>query len=147
MDLAAGEDILNGNRVADGTSDAQKRRIAYYYDRIKKLHIVNQQQRLETTTMENITVGKCVEAVYFHVQPHRVRIVHHLLVAYDICKEMEMFVGFEEWTLKQKPTLIDYKDIMRFHSDDYVNFLRVINPDNASSMIKQQIQCISTQTE
>ncbi len=36
---------------------------------------------------------------------------------------------------------------MRFHSDDYVNFLRVINPDNASSMIKQQIQCISTQTE
>lgn len=30
---------------------------------------------------------------------------------------------------------------MRFHSDDYVNFLRVVNPDNASSMIKQQIQC------
>ena len=42
MDLAAGEDILNGNRVADGTSDAQKRRIAYYYDRIKLLHIVYQ---------------------------------------------------------------------------------------------------------
>lgn len=41
----------------------------------------------------------------------------------------------------QKPALIDYKDIMRFHSDDYVNFLRVINPDNAASMVKQQIQC------
>ena len=37
--------------------------------------------------------------------------------------------------------MIDYKDIMRFHSDDYVNFLRVINPDNAASMVKQQIQC------
>ena len=42
MDLAAGEDILNGNRVADGTSDAQKRRIAYYYDRMKRLHVANQ---------------------------------------------------------------------------------------------------------
>ena len=30
---------------------------------------------------------------------------------------------------------------MRFHSDDYVNFLRTINPDNAASMVKQQIQC------
>lgn len=30
---------------------------------------------------------------------------------------------------------------MRFHSDDYVNFLRTINPDNASTMVKQQIQC------
>ncbi|KAK8801395.1 hypothetical protein WA171_004538 [Blastocystis sp. BT1] len=109
MDLAAGEDILNGNRVADGTSDAQKRRIAYYYD----------------PEIGNYNYGK-----HHCWKPHRVRIVHHLLVAYDICKEMEMF----------KPTLIDYKDIMRFHSDDYVNFLRVINPDNASSMIKQQIQ-------
>ena len=41
MDLAAGEDILNGNRVAEGSSDAQKRRIAYYYDRMKVFHVVN----------------------------------------------------------------------------------------------------------
>lgn len=33
MDTAAGEDIINGNKLADGSSDAQKRRIAYYYDR------------------------------------------------------------------------------------------------------------------
>lgn len=34
MDLAAGESIQNGNILADNTSDSQKRRIAYYYDRI-----------------------------------------------------------------------------------------------------------------
>ena len=33
MDLAAGESIQNGNIIADGSSDAQKRRVAYYYDR------------------------------------------------------------------------------------------------------------------
>lgn len=32
---------------------------------------------------------------------------------------------------------------MRFHSDDYVNFLRTINPDNAAMMGKEQIQCPS----
>ncbi len=33
MDLAAGESIQNGNTIAEGSSDAQKRRVAYYYDR------------------------------------------------------------------------------------------------------------------
>ena len=41
MDLAAGEDILNGNKLADSTSDAQKRRIAYYYDRMNKHPLSN----------------------------------------------------------------------------------------------------------
>ena len=34
MDIAAGEDIKNGNAFAEGHSDAKKRRVAYYYDRI-----------------------------------------------------------------------------------------------------------------
>ena len=34
MDYSAGVDILNGNKLADNTSDAQKRRVAYYYDRM-----------------------------------------------------------------------------------------------------------------
>ena len=33
MDYSAGVDILNGNKLADNTSDAPKRRVAYYYDR------------------------------------------------------------------------------------------------------------------
>lgn len=34
MDLAAGVDIKEGNVLADNSSDSQKRRVAYYYDRI-----------------------------------------------------------------------------------------------------------------
>ena len=33
MDLSAGADIQNGNQFAEGSSDAKKRRVAYYYDR------------------------------------------------------------------------------------------------------------------
>lgn len=72
------------------------------------------------------------------------RIVHHLLLAYDLCKEMDIFVSVIVLCDIQKPQLIDYKDIMRFHSDDYVNFLRTINPDNAAMMGKEQIQCSSS---
>lgn len=32
---------------------------------------------------------------------------------------------------------------MRFHSDEYINFLRAITPDNAETMIKKQIECIA----
>ena len=109
MDYASGIDIENESQFADGTLSSQKRRVAYYYD----------------TEIGNYSYGK-----HHCWKPHRVRIVHHLLLAYDLCKEMDIF----------KPQLIDYKDIMRFHSDDYVNFLRTINPDNAAMMGKEQIQ-------
>ena len=38
MDLAAGYDIENNDLLlADNSSDSQKRRVAYYYDRIHQL--------------------------------------------------------------------------------------------------------------
>jgi histone deacetylase 1/2 len=37
----------------------------------------------------------------------------------------------------QRPPLVDHTELTRFHSDDYVNFLRVISPDNMHDHLRE----------
>ena len=50
------------------------------------------------------------------MKPHRVRMAHNLIVTYGLYKSMEVF----------RPQLCKQADMTRFHSDDYVNFLRLV---------------------
>jgi len=77
-------------------------------------------------------------------QPHRVRMAHNLIVNYGLYKHMEVFVSgaagerTRGWAFPtsrgvcraQKPVLVDAMEMTRFHTDDYVNFLRTVTPDN-----------------
>mmetsp|Transcript_13936 Transcript_13936/g.33256 ORF Transcript_13936/g.33256 Transcript_13936/m.33256 type:complete len:434 (-) Transcript_13936:209-1510(-) len=54
------------------------------------------------------------------MKPHRVRMTHNLVVNYGLYRRMEVF----------RPRLVSPTAMTRFHSDDYVNFLSKINPDN-----------------
>lgn len=42
--------------------------------------------------------------------------------------------------LRPKPALLS--EMTRFHSDDYVNFLRVITPDNMQEYMRQLQRCV-----
>ena len=80
------------------------------------------------------------------MKPHRVRITHNLVVNYDLTKKMEIF----------KPKMVTANELTRyfnyglgillltyllftcrFHSDDYINFLRMITPDNMGEYVRQ----------
>jgi histone deacetylase 1/2 len=52
---------------------------------------------------------------------------HNLIVNYNLYKEMDVF----------RPPLIDHAELTRFHSDDYVNFLRTISPDNMHEHLRE----------
>jgi histone deacetylase 1/2 len=54
----------------------------------------------------------------FSPQPHRVRMTHNLVVNYGLYRKMEVY----------RPKLITPDELSRFHSDDYINFLRKITP-------------------
>ena len=54
------------------------------------------------------------------MKPHRVRMTHNLVVNYGLYRQMEVF----------RPKPISSQRMTRFHSDDYINFLRVITQDN-----------------
>ena len=56
------------------------------------------------------------------MKPHRARMTHNLVVNYGLYRKMDIF----------RPKLISADQLTRFHSDDYVNFLRLITPDNMS---------------
>lgn len=61
------------------------------------------------------------------MKPHRVRMTHNLVVNYGLYRRMEVF----------RPLLVSPTTMTRFHSDDYINFLRVITPDNMQDYVRQ----------
>jgi len=61
------------------------------------------------------------------MKPHRVRMTHNLVVNYGLYRSMEVF----------RPRLISPTAMTRFHSDDYINFLRKISPDNMHEFQRQ----------
>jgi len=61
------------------------------------------------------------------MKPHRVRMTHNLVVNYGLYRKMDVF----------RPKLVSSAQLTRFHSDDYINFLRLITPDNMSDYVRQ----------
>ncbi|GMI11154.1 hypothetical protein TrRE_jg8608 [Triparma retinervis] len=61
------------------------------------------------------------------MKPHRVRMTHNLVVNYGLYRNLEVF----------RPRLVSHTNLTRFHSDDYVNFLRTITPDNMGDFARQ----------
>jgi histone deacetylase 1/2 len=61
------------------------------------------------------------------MKPHRVRMTHNLVVNYGLYRKMDVF----------RPKLVSAAQLTRFHSDDYVNFLRLITPDNMADYVRQ----------
>ena len=61
------------------------------------------------------------------MKPHRVRMTHSLIVFYEMYKHMEVL----------QPRPLPFSEMTRFHSDDYINFLRTITPRNMKEYQKQ----------
>ncbi|OQR98896.1 histone deacetylase [Achlya hypogyna] len=61
------------------------------------------------------------------MKPHRVRMTHNLVTNYGLTKHMQIY----------RPQLVGWEDLTRFHSDDYIHFLRTITPDNMHNYLRQ----------
>ncbi|KAI5170731.1 histone deacetylase 1/2 [Nematocida sp. LUAm3] len=61
------------------------------------------------------------------MKPHRIRMTHSLLVNYAIFKRMNLY----------QPVPATFEDLTRFHSDDYIDFLRTITKENAETREKE----------
>ena len=60
------------------------------------------------------------------MKPHRIRMTHSLLLHYGLHHKLEIF----------KPSPARDKDMCRFHSDDYVEFLRTVTPENQHEQLR-----------
>lgn len=55
------------------------------------------------------------------MKPHRMRMTHSLVTSYELYKQMEIL----------RPNRATKQQMTAFHSDDYIDFLSRINPENA----------------
>lgn len=62
------------------------------------------------------------------MKPHRIRLAHSLIMNYGLYKKMEIY--------RAKPA--SKFEMTQFHTDDYVDFLQKVTPDNMDSFAKEQ---------
>ncbi|XP_065669851.1 histone deacetylase 1 isoform X4 [Hydra vulgaris] len=61
------------------------------------------------------------------MKPHRIRMTHNLLLNYGLYRKMEIY----------RPHKAPFEELTKYHSDDYIKFLRTIRPENTSEFNKQ----------
>ncbi|KAL6729755.1 hypothetical protein Aduo_000783 [Ancylostoma duodenale] len=61
------------------------------------------------------------------MKPHRIRMTHNLLLNYGLYRKLEVY----------RPTPATFEEMTKYHSDDYMMFLKNIRPDNISDYTKQ----------
>lgn len=62
------------------------------------------------------------------MKPHRIRLTHSLVMNYGLYKKMEIY--------RAKPA--SKYEMTQFHTDDYIEFLSKVTPDNMDSFAKEQ---------
>ena len=104
------------------------------------------------------------------MKPHRIRMTHNLLINYGMYKKMQIYVSSKKKemsffffdclrlgdemifltskTIQQqkkkpwkRPRYATEADMTKFHSDDYVDFLRLVTPDNMHEYSRQLSKC------
>lgn len=61
------------------------------------------------------------------MKPHRMKLTHHLIMGYGLYRKMECY----------RPHMATAEELARFHSEDYVDFLRRVTPENCKAMTTQ----------
>ncbi|KAJ1362729.1 Histone deacetylase 2 [Parelaphostrongylus tenuis] len=61
------------------------------------------------------------------MKPHRIRMTHNLLLNYGLYRKLEVY----------RPIPATFEEMTKYHSDDYMMFLKNIRPDNISDYTKQ----------
>ena len=79
------------------------------------------------------------------MKPTRIRMCHSLVMNYGLYKKMEIFVrhmpAVRAWLMIQRAKPATKREMSQFHTDEYVDFLHRITPDNAHQFAKEQIKC------
>ncbi|KXS16811.1 histone deacetylase [Gonapodya prolifera JEL478] len=58
------------------------------------------------------------------MKPHRLRMTHDLVIGYGLYKKLDIC----------RPKKATEEELTRFHSDDYISFLKSVTPDNAEEL-------------
>lgn len=112
------------DRPVNGASN--KQRVAYFYDS---------------------DVGNYAYVAGHPMKPHRIRVAHSLIMNYGCYKKMEIYVSSGSLlcsicisliTILQRAKPATKYEMTQFHTDEYVEFLQKVTPDNMEGYAKEQ---------
>lgn len=75
-------------------------------------------------------VGNYAYGTGHPMKPHRIRMAHSLIMNYGLYKDMEIY--------RAKPAT--KQEMCQFHTDEYVDFLSRVTPDNMDQFAKEQVK-------
>jgi acetoin utilization deacetylase AcuC-like enzyme len=75
----------------------------------------------------NPEVGNFYYGPSHPMKPHRLKLAHHLILSYDLYQSMDCY----------RPHHASAAEMSKFHTDEYVNFLNRVTPDNLRSFSSQ----------
>lgn len=75
-------------------------------------------------------VGNYAYGTGHPMKPHRIRMAHSLIMNYGLYKNMEIY--------RAKPAT--KQEMCQFHTDEYVDFLSRVTPDNMEQFAKEQVK-------
>ncbi|KAF2755004.1 hypothetical protein EJ05DRAFT_513329 [Pseudovirgaria hyperparasitica] len=91
-------------------------------------HVLNGSQPKKVAYFYDSDVGNYSYVSGHPMKPHRIRMAHSLIMNYDLYKKMEIY--------RAKPA--SKFEMTQFHTDEYVEFLQKVTPDNMDSYSKEQ---------
>lgn len=103
-------------------------KVAYFYDRgFNNLGFTIHSNPL-TADVGNYSYG------FGHpMKPHRMRMVHNLILNYNLDSKMSLL----------KPPRASPEEMTRFHTDEYIDFLHHVTPETATDLTRNHEICWS----
>ena len=124
-----------------------KRRVAYYYDRMSTFH---SQNSVYITRECPADVGAYTYGLSHPMKPHRMRVTHDLVSAYDMLGKMHVLVSVKFWAfmplllsdiLFKRPKRASAETMTSFHTDEYIHFLNRVTPETAEELTYHGTRC------
>lgn len=114
--------LATSHAINNGTA-SQPKKVAYFYDS---------------------DVGNYAYVAGHPMKPHRIRMAHSLIMNYGLYTKMEIYVRnqttkkrFPANTFQRAKPASKY-EMTQFHTDEYIDFLHKVTPDNMDNFTKEQ---------
>lgn len=91
---------------------------------------VNPAQKKRVSYFYDSDIGNYAYGAGHPMKPHRIRMAHSLIMNYGLYKKMEIY--------RAKPAT--KQEMCQFHTDEYIDFLSRVSPDNLYMFTKEQIK-------
>ncbi|KAK6874406.1 Histone deacetylase RPD3 [Candida tropicalis] len=91
---------------------------------------VDPNQKKRIAYFYDADIGNYAYGAGHPMKPHRIRMAHSLIMNYGLYKKMEIY--------RAKPAT--KQEMCQFHTDEYIDFISRVNPDNLDLFTKEQIK-------